>query len=122
MRSSSLGGMLAALFAVGLFGPLATAQSVAPGFTASEERPEDFPEGAGRDEAFYACVACHNFKLVAAQGMSRAKWDETLTWMTTRHNMPELSGKDRTVVLDYLEKNYPAKPAAGGWKNPFSPR
>jgi hypothetical protein len=122
MTPSSLGGMLAALFAGFLFAPLAAAQSTPPGFTASEERPEDFPEGAGRDDTFYACVACHNFKLVAAQGMSRAKWDETLTWMTTRHNMPELSGKDRAVVLDYLEKNYPAKPAGSGWKNPFAPR
>ena len=122
MTSSSLGGILAALFVVGLFAPLAAAQSTAPGFTASDERPEDLPEGVGREETFYSCVACHNFKLVAAQGMSRAKWDETLSWMTTRHNMPELSGKDRATVLDYLEKNYPARPAASGWKNPFAPR
>src|SRR4051812_40730168 len=50
------------------------AQTSAPGFTAGEERPEDFPEGPGRDETFYACVACHNFKLVAAQGMGRQQW------------------------------------------------
>lgn len=96
------------------------AQSSPPAFTASDERPEDFPAGPGRDETFYACVACHNFKLIAAQGMSRDKWDETLTWMTTRHNMPEINGKDRGLILDYLEKHYPSKPARGGWKNPFS--
>jgi mono/diheme cytochrome c family protein len=98
------------------------AQSAAPPFTESAERPEDFPGGAGREETFYACVACHNFKLIAAQGMSRDKWDETLTWMTTRHNMPEINGKDRELILNYLEKHYPSRPARGGWRNPFSPQ
>jgi hypothetical protein len=98
------------------------AQSSPPGFTESQERPEDLPEGAGREETFYACVACHNFKLIATQGMSRDKWDETLTWMSTRHNMPEINGKDRDLILNYLEKHYPPKPPRGGWKNPFSPQ
>jgi hypothetical protein len=118
-----LGLCLLVTFCIGgLFVGPAQTQSPAPGFTASEERPEDFPEGPGRDETFYACVACHNFKLVAAQGMPRPQWDETLTWMTTRHNMPELSGKDRELILNYLEKHYPPKPARGGWKNPFAPQ
>lgn len=111
-----------ALGATVLFVASTSAQSPPPGFTASEERPEDFPEGAGRDETFYACVACHNFKLVAAQRMAREKWDETLTWMTMRHNMPELGGKDRELILNYLEKHYPPQPARGGWKNPFAPQ
>jgi hypothetical protein len=91
-------------------------------FTPSEESPEQFPAGAGRDETFYACTACHNFKLVAAQGMNRRQWDESLTWMTQRHNMPPLVGKDREVVLDYLERAYPPRAPAspGGWRNPFA--
>jgi hypothetical protein len=36
-----------------------------------DEKPEDFPEGAGREETFYACIAFHHFKLVAAQGTTR---------------------------------------------------
>jgi hypothetical protein len=113
--------LLAAFAFAGLFVGTAQAQSPAPEFAPSDERPEDFPEGPGRDETFYACVACHNFKLIAAQGMARGQWDETLTWMTTRHNMPEINGKDRELILDYLEKHYPPKPR-GGWKNPFAPQ
>ena len=103
----------------------AGAQAPAPPrtFAPAAERPEDLPDAPGREETFYACTACHNFKLVAAQGMTRAQWDDSLTWMTTRHNMAELRGAERDLILDYLEKHYPPKtPArAGGWRNPFAP-
>jgi hypothetical protein len=39
-------------------------------FTPSDESPEDFRPGAGREEASYVCTACHGFKLVAQQGMT----------------------------------------------------
>ena len=42
------------------------------GFTPRDESPEEFAAGAGRDETFYACTACHGFKLVAQQRMTRA--------------------------------------------------
>ena len=52
-------------------------------FTPRDESPEEFAAGAGRDETFYACTACHGFRLVAQQGMTRAQgpmslgiWDE----------------------------------------------
>jgi mono/diheme cytochrome c family protein len=116
--------MLAVLLAAIAVAHAALAQSPAPAFTPRDESPEDFPPGHGRDEAFYACVACHNFKLVAAQGMSRERWDASLTFMTQRHNMPPLEGEERRIVLDYLEKTFPPRgPArAGGWQNPFAPR
>jgi hypothetical protein len=90
-------------------------------FTPREENPEDFPAGAGRDETFYACTACHNFKLVAAQGLNRAQWEDSINLMTRRHNMPPLEGGDRKTVLDYLEAAYPPRAPAsrGGWQNPF---
>jgi hypothetical protein len=89
-------------------------------FAPRDESPEQFPAGAGRDETFYACTACHNFQLVAAQGLNRRQWDESLSWMTQRHNMPPLEGKERETVLDYLEAAFPprAQPR-GGWQNPF---
>ncbi len=91
-------------------------------FTPRDESPEDFAAGAGRDETFYACTACHGFKLVAQQGLSRAGWDDSINLMIRRHNMPPLDDKDRAVVLGYLETAYPPRaPAArGGWQNPFS--
>ncbi|MBR1147802.1 hypothetical protein JQ567_31385 [Bradyrhizobium sp. AUGA SZCCT0431] len=91
-------------------------------FTPRDETPEEFTAGTGRDETFYACTACHGFKLVAQQGMTRAQWDDSINLMIKRHNMPPLGEKDRAVVLGYLEAAYPPRtPAArGGWQNPFA--
>jgi hypothetical protein len=89
------------------------------GFTPREENPDEFAAGPGRDETFYACTACHNFKLVAQQGMSRRQWDETITVMNERHNMPKLDAKEREVVLNYLETAYPPRVQERGWQNPF---
>ena len=88
-------------------------------FTPREESPEEFAAGSGRDETFYTCTACHNFKLVAQQGMSRRQWDETITLMNDKHNMPKLDAKEREVVLNYLETAYPARVQERGWQNPF---
>jgi hypothetical protein len=101
----------------------AIAQTRAPAFTPTDEQVEDLPAGPGRDETFYACTPCHNFKLVSQQGLNRAQWDDTLTFMTRRHSMPEIEGKDRELILSYLEKTYPPRAARpGGWRNPFSPQ
>lgn len=113
--------MLAALS----FGAFAQAPAQPPQFAPRDENPEDFPAGPGRDDTFYACTACHGFKLVAAQGMTRRQWEDSLQWMTDRHKMPPLPDKEKKVVLDYLEATYPPRtePAGrGGWQNPFSPR
>ena len=96
--------------------------AIAQSYTPRDESPEEFVAGAGRDETFYACTACHNFKLVAAQGLSRAGWEDSLNLMVRRHNMPPLDEKDRATVLNYLTAAYPPRaPTAGrGWQNPFS--
>jgi hypothetical protein len=101
-----------------------SAQSGTATFAPRDELPEEFPAGPGRDDTFYACTPCHNFKLVAQQGMSRRQWDESIELMISKHNMPEISDKDRKIVLDYLEATYPPRaPAAqGGWQNPFIKR
>jgi mono/diheme cytochrome c family protein len=91
-------------------------------FTPRDESPEEFVAAPGRDETFYACTACHGFKLVAQQGMTRAQWDDSINLMVRRHNMPPLDDKDRAVVLGYLETAYPPRAPAGrgGWQNPFA--
>jgi hypothetical protein len=85
----------------------------------AEEQPEQYPDGPNREETFYFCTACHGFKIVAQQGMSRARWDETFDVMVTRHNMPDVQGADRDRMLDYLEGAFPERRQPGGWKNPF---
>ena len=109
---------LAALVGVLWIAP-ALAQST---FTPREESPEEFVAGPGRDETFYTCTACHGFKLVAQQGMTRAQWEDSINLMIRRHNMPVLDDKDRATVLGYLEAAYPPRlPAArGNWQNPFA--
>jgi len=91
-------------------------------FAPRDESPEEFAAGAGRDETFYACTACHGFKLVAQQGMTRAQWEDSINLMVRRHNMPPLDDKDRDTVLNYLEAAYPPRAPAGrgGWVNPFA--
>ena len=84
---------------------------------AEDETPEALPAGKGRDETFYACIACHGMALIKAQGMSRERWDETLDWMIQRHNMPELDKDTRLLVLDYLSAQFPQRQR--GPRNPF---
>jgi hypothetical protein len=98
---------------------LAAAGAQTPAFTPRDENPEDYPAGAGRDETFYACTPCHGFRIVAQQGQSRRQWDDTFDWMTQRHNMPKIEGKDRERMLDYLAATYPPRTAPRGWQNPF---
>ena len=95
-----------------------------PQFAPRDENPEDYPAGAGRDDTFYACTACHNFKLVAQQGMTRRQWEDSLQWMTDRHGMSPLPAKEQKIVLDYLEATFPPRQPAGrgGWQSPFAPR
>jgi hypothetical protein len=82
------------------------------------------PEGPGREESYYSCIACHSFQVVTRQGMSRAMWDDTITLMVERHGMPELQPDEREMIVEYLSENFPpTQPAGGarrGWTNPFA--
>ena len=112
--------LAAALLAVALPAPDSAGQSNRQA-KPQEEQPEHYPDGPNREDTFYFCTACHGFKLVAAQGMSRARWNETFDLMVTRHNMPDVQGEERAKMLDYLEGAFPERKQPGGWKNPFAP-
>ena len=117
-KSTLAAAILLCLLAIGAF-----AQPVQ--FVPRDENPEEFPAGPGRDDTFYTCTACHGFKLVAQQGMTRRQWEESLQLMVDKHGMLALPDNERKVVLDYLETAFaPRAPAAGrgGWQNPFAPR
>ena len=75
---------LALLVGAALWVAPALAQTVAP------SDPADFPPAPGREEAVTFCGACHSFRLVAAQGMTRAQWDESLKWMVRRQAAAQL--------------------------------
>lgn len=103
---------------------VATVPAAAQAPEPREESAEQLPAGPGREEAFGMCSACHAYKLVAAQSMSRERWDDTMTLMTDKHGMPKLEGEDRKLILDYLAKTHPPKKATGtgGFQIPFSPQ
>lgn len=110
---------LAALIAIGIL-PATDGAAQTKRARPVEEGPEQYPAHPSRDDAFYFCTACHSFKLVAAQGMSRERWDESLTWMVERHNMPDVQGDDRKKILDYLANAFPERREPRGWQNPFA--
>ena len=116
------GSWTALIVAAAMVFSVAIAAAQQPGnFNPTDETPEDLPAGEGRDETFYTCTACHGFKLVSAQGMTRGQWDDSLDWMTKRHGMNKLEGDDRKLILDYLETHFPPSAPAGGRgaPNPF---
>jgi hypothetical protein len=90
---------------------------------AAFDDPEDMPEGPGREEAFYTCIACHSMQVVTRQGMTRPMWEDTLRLMVERHGMPELEPDERALILSYLAEHFPAAAPGGrrGWTNPFVP-
>lgn len=102
---------------------LALAMAAAGGVRA-DETPADMPDFPGREETFGYCIGCHSMTVVGRQGMDRDRWDTTLTWMSEKHNMPAPDAETRKLLLDYLEKAYPAAPPArrGGFVVPFAPQ
>ncbi len=109
--------VLLAAFAPGAGSALAQTQQEQ--FTPEVEDPANFPEGEGRDDAFYTCGACHAFKLVARQGFSRERWEETIDLMINTHGMAKLEPKDRKVIVDYLSAAFPVRTSPRGFQNPF---
>ena len=113
--------LLGAVFGSALCLTPVLAQAPSAAFSPKDERIEDLPDAPGRDETFGLCTACHGYRLVSNQGMTRARWDETLSWMTERHNMPDVQGADRELILNYLATQHPPKAPSrsGGFRNPF---
>ena len=79
-----------------------------PATTLAADLPWDkYPQGNGLQQTYALCAPCHSFELVAQQGMSRDRWDETLDWMTEKQGMGELPPELRNQVLDYLAQAFP---------------
>ena len=83
------------------------------------ETPEVLPEGAGREDTFYRCTACHSTAVIRRSRLSRERWDELMDWMTEKHGMPALEGEERQLVVDYLAGAFPPRDQRRGPVNPF---
>lgn len=99
MRSAFLLLVAGTLCGGGLLVSAAAAQSTG-------DLLSQIPDGPGQEETYYLCSACHSFRLVWQQGLSRDSWDETLDWMVEEQGMAELEGDERSLILDYLSANY----------------
>lgn len=80
---------------------------------------DDFPEGKGRDVAFYTCTACHGVALIKAQGLTRDLWDSTFDLMLEKHRMAPVKPEERAEILDYLAEQFPPRRRGRGGDNPF---
>ncbi len=85
-----------------------------------QETPEALPEGAAREEVFFACTACHATAVIRRSRLSRDRWDELMDWMTQRHGMNPLEGAQRERIVDYLAEHFPPARGRGRGGNPFA--
>jgi hypothetical protein len=83
------------------------------------DKPEDLPDGKGRDVTFYTCTACHGVALIKAQGLTRDLWDSTFDLMLEKHRMPPVPAAERGEILDYLAATFPPRRRGRGDDNPF---
>jgi hypothetical protein len=67
---------------------------------------QGLPEGEGREEVFYTCVACHSMATVMQQRLSRRWWELTIERMVDDMGMAEPDAAEREVILDYLEEHF----------------
>jgi len=97
----------------------ALAQEPAPVFEPTFDELDDLPAGPGQEETFYTCTACHGLALVKSQGMSRERWNDTISFMVRTHNMPEPTAEERELIVSYLAEQFPPRRQQRGWQNPF---
>ncbi len=69
------------------------------------------PQSEGSDVVAAACSSCHSLQVVMQQSLTREAWDATLDTMVAARGMAELDPADRTVVLDYLARQFSPQPA-----------
>lgn len=94
-------------------GLLATAVTFGWGCAALAEAPQydpehewqGLPEGEGREEVFYNCVACHSMGTIIQQRLSRRWWELTMERMVDDMGMVEPPEEEWELILDYLEEH-----------------
>ncbi len=62
----------------------------------------------GLTEVVNNCTTCHSAKLVIQNRMGKERWEATIRWMQETQNLWDL-GKNESIIIDYLVKNYPPK-------------
>jgi hypothetical protein len=98
------------LAVVVLFGLLVVAgRGLAPPAGATYDPSDEWqglPEGEGREEVYFNCVACHSMAIVQQQRMNETVWQRTLTRMVDEMGMPALPEDEHELVIDYLVEHF----------------
>ncbi|TRW97357.1 cytochrome C-552 [Paracoccus sp. M683] len=73
----------------------------------AEGNPEfgGLPDGAGAEETFYQCTACHSTEIIKQQRITDLRWDELWSWMVEEQGMFEPDDETRQIILTYLKTN-----------------
>ena len=92
------------------YDPMAAARG-APGLAAPETPAGDpefgfLPEGAGMEDTYYQCVACHSTAIIRQQRLTDARWDYLWGWMVEEQGMPEAEPEIREAILTYLKTHF----------------
>jgi hypothetical protein len=59
--------------------------------------------GHGRELVLANCLPCHSTAIVAANHLSRDRWEELVTQMQTKNGMRPIDAEMQKKILDYLE-------------------
>jgi hypothetical protein len=103
MRAGVIATALAA--ATVAFGWGLTAPAVAQQYDPQDEW-QGLPEGKGREEVFYNCVACHSMGTIMQQRLSLRWWEITIEKMIDDMGMVEPPDDEMDLILDYLEEHF----------------
>lgn len=60
-------------------------------------------DGRGKAMVQANCIPCHSTAIVAANHLTRAEWDATISTMQQKNGMWPLPPAIRKLILDYLE-------------------
>ncbi len=66
----------------------------------------DLPRGAGAEDTYYQCVACHSTAIIRQQRLTDARWDYLWGWMVEEQGMQEAEPEIRESVLAYLKTHF----------------
>lgn len=59
--------------------------------------------GTGRELVLVTCLPCHSTAIVAANHLSRDRWNELINQMQTKNGMQKINADTQKKILDYLE-------------------
>ena len=77
----------------------------------SSEKPE-LAAGPGVEKVRAACLSCHNVGVIIGQRLDRRDWQGAIDRMTRWG--AEIKAADRAEILNYLAREYAARPPAKG--------